>query len=76
MGLIGAQGSVAAQAQIERQKKGGRGTDISHGQVTAAMQIKSNFRHLQSRYGLKVALNILEAGPPPQDWIGSARLAA
>lgn len=63
MGFIGAQGSAAAQAQIESEgEKDGhqpRSSDGGH-----ADQIE--FQALQSWYGLEVALNILESQPPPQ----------
>lgn len=66
MGLIGAQGSAAAQAQIESEReKDGHQPWSSDGGHADQIEFQALLA-LQRRYSLEVALNILESKPPPQ----------
>lgn len=66
MGLIGAQGSAAAQAQIESEgEEDGHQPWSSDGGHADQIEFRALLA-LQSLYGLEVALNILETKPPPQ----------
>ncbi|TNN31198.1 hypothetical protein EYF80_058650 [Liparis tanakae] len=61
MGLIGAQGSAAAQAQIQSEgEEGGHQARSSDGGHADPIEFRALVA-LQSRYGLEVALNVLEA---------------
>lgn len=63
MGLIGAQGSAAAQAQIASE---GKKDEHQPWSSDGGHADRIEFQAMQSWYGPEVALNILETKPPPQ----------